>query len=464
MKKIFYLYSQIKKKRTRLLAYNIFFDHLILEMFNCQSQNEFRKLPLSKADVEKILQELDKIADSYFSVEEMVKKVNSKIFYDCSEDDLHKKMKNARNADSFNSKYEQKCSEYNMSSDIKKEKKKGRPLQKYNIIYWSLFIDFIKEEYQIDKKVHSGVKIKNMAMLRKELENNITDKEKYYDIIQKELDDVEQKYYHDLFKIYKLMYSYTEKVFELYYILYPEFIDYDFKTLGVSSETIELKLHEFINLFISKIVIIFEDGSKNDVQTAINYYRDMFADSMIFFEDFRPSEIQETIESFKNKYRELYLENQTSNKIKGTKSSSIYYFNISKERVLNRITTSLNTDNIQVNKHIQALKDLSRRYIEEKIKITEEAERELNSIFYKEFRPQMINYFQIAFNEKTRDTNNKKHKNRRFKNKNVRNRRPKNKLLKNRRLRDKILKNRLLRNQHYQFLKDRLIDNKWLYH
>lgn len=422
MKKILNLYYQIDNDKKKLLAYRLFFKDLILELFNCHSQKEFEKLPLIDDDVKMLLEKLDEKFTTIFSTQEMLKIINSKLYYPCGLDDIYRKLKNVVTYESFLDTYRQKCKDYGITDDFNIIKEGvGRPTTKYNIVFWDLFIDFVKNESQKYKKVKSGVRIKNLALLRKELEATINNKKKYFDIVKSQLDSIEVEYYNDLEKLYNMMVSYVSRAFELHDFLYNEFNQKTTEEIGISSEFVELMIQDFINIFISKTVSIFEDANLEEQQIAINYYRDVFTNWILFFEDFRPLEIQETMKRFRERYQILYFENPDLRIIPATKSSSIYYFMIAKERVLKTLQEDLALDYIDVNNHVQQLKDLSTRYIERNIKLTSDTERELCSIYHSLFRSTLLKYIQSKFEKYT------------------------------------------CNNLEFQRLKEQLIDRKWLY-
>ncbi|HFI0370151.1 TPA: hypothetical protein ACGOYE_002169 [Streptococcus suis] len=398
MKKIFYLYNQIKNDKNKLLAYKLFFKELIFNLFNCDSQEEFEKLPLTDDDVKMLLEKLDEKFTTIFSTKEMLDIINSKLYYPCVLGEIYSKQKNAITYESFLDIYREKCKDYGISDDFYKIiSGAGRPTTKYNIVFWDLFIDFVKNESQKYKKVKNGVGLKNLSSLRKELEATINNKENYYDIIKSQLDSIEVEYYNDLEKLYKMMLSYVSRAFELHDFLYNEFNQKTTEEIGISSEFVELMIQDFINIFISKTVSIFEDANLEEQQIAINYYRDVFTNWILFFEDFRPLEMQDTMTRFRERYQKLYFENPDLRIIPATKSSSIYYFMIAKERVLKTLQEDLALDYIDVNNHVQQLKDLSARYIERKIKLTSDAERELYSIYHTQFRSTLLKYIQSKF-------------------------------------------------------------------
>ncbi|HFI0469025.1 TPA: hypothetical protein ACGOXD_000407 [Streptococcus suis] len=422
MKKIFYLYYQIDNDKKKLLAYRLFFKDLILELFNCHSQKEFEKLPLIDDDVKMLLEKLDEKFTTIFSTQEMLKIINSKLYYPCGLDDIYRKLKNVVTYESFLDTYRQKCKDYGITDDFNIIKEGvGRPTTKYNIVFWDLFIDFVKNESQKYKKVKNGVRIKNLALLRKELEATIDNKQKYFDIVKSQLDSIEVEYYNDLEKLYNLMFSYVGRAFELYDLLNDEFNQKITEEMDIYLDFVKLMTHEFINLFISKTVSIFEDANLAEQQIAVNYYRDIFKDWTLFFEDFRPLEMQETMTSFRERYQKLYIENPDLRIIPATKSSSIYYFMIVKERLLKTLQEDIDLDYVNVNNHIQRLKDLSTRYVERKIKLTSDTERELYSIYHIQFRSTLLKYIQSKF--------------------------------------EKYSSN----DQEFQRLKEQLIDRKWLY-
>ncbi|EGO2730177.1 hypothetical protein IDE30_000110 [Enterococcus faecalis] len=335
MKNIFNLYIQIKNDKNKLLANRLFFKDLILEFYNCHSQKEFEKLPLTDDDVKMLLEKLDEKFTTIFSTQEMLNIINSNLYYPCELDDIYRKIKNAVTYAGFIDEYIKKCKEYGIADDFNKIKDGvGRPTTKYNIVFWDLFIDFVKNESQKYKKVKNGVRIKNLALLRKELEATTDNKQKYFDIVKSQLDSIEIEYYNDLEKLYKMMFSYVGRAFELYDLLNDEFNQKITEEMGIYLDFVELMTHEFINLFISKTVGIFEDANLAEQQIAVNYYRGIFRDWTLFFEDFRPLEMQETMTRFRESYRKLYFENSDLRIIPATKSSSIYYFMIVKERLL----------------------------------------------------------------------------------------------------------------------------------
>ncbi|HFI0054266.1 TPA: hypothetical protein ACGORU_000566 [Streptococcus suis] len=422
MKKILNLYYQIDNDKKKLLAYRLFFKDLILELFNCHSQKEFEKLPLIDDDVKMLLEKLDEKFTTIFSTQEMLKIINSKLYYPCGLDDIYRKLKNVVTYESFLDTYRQKCKDYGITDDFNIIKEGvGRPTTKYNIVFWDLFIDFVKNESQKYKKVKNGVRIKNLALLRKELEATIDNKQKYFDIVKSQLDSIEVEYYNDLEKLYNLMFSYVGRAFELYDLLNDEFNQKITEEMDIYLDFVKLMTHEFINLFISKTVSIFEDANLAEQQIAVNYYRDIFKDWTLFFEDFRPLEMQETMTSFRERYQKLYIENPDLRIIPATKSSSIYYFMIVKERLLKTLQEDIDLDYVNVNNHIQRLKDLSTRYVERKIKLTSDTERELYSIYHIQFRSTLLKYIQSKF--------------------------------------EKYSSN----DQEFQRLKEQLIDRKWLY-
>lgn len=398
MKKILYLYNQIKSDKNKLLAYKIFFKELIFELFNCDSQEEFEKIPLTDDDVKILLEKLDEKFTTIFSTQEMLENLKMNLYYSCERDDIYRKIKNAVTYVDFIDEYIQKCKEYGIADDFNKIKDgAGRPTTKYNIVFWDLFIDFVKNEIQKYKKVKNGVGIKNLALLRKELEATIDNKQKYFDIVKSQLDSIEIEYYNDLEKLYKMMFSYVGRAFELYDLLNDEFNQKITEEMGISLDFVELMIHEFINTFISKSVNIFEDANLAEQQIAVNYYRSIFTDWMLFFEDFRPLEMQETMTRFRERYQKLYFENPDLRIIPTTKSSSIYYFMIVKERLLKTLQDDIDLDYVNVNNHIQRLKDLSTRYVERKIKLTSDTERELYSIYHTQFRSTLLKYIQSKF-------------------------------------------------------------------
>ncbi|HEM3181540.1 hypothetical protein [Streptococcus suis] len=398
MKKIFYLYNQIKNDKKKLLASKLFFRELIFELFNCDSQEEFEKIPLTDDDVKMLLEKLDEKFITIFSTKEMLDIINSKLYYPCVLDEIYSKQKNAITYESFLDIYREKCKDYGISDDFYKLiNGAGHPTIKYNIVFWDLFIDFVINESQKYKKVKNGVRIKNLALLRKELEATIDNKQKYFDIVKSQLDSIEIEYYNDLEKLYNLMFSYVGRAFELYDLLNDEFNQKITEEMDIYLDFVKLVTHEFINLFISKTVSIFEDANLAEQQIAVNYYRDVFTDWTLFFEDFRPLEMQETMTSFRERYKKLYIENPDLRIIPTTKSSSIYYFMVVKERLLKTLQEDIDLDYVNVNNHIQRLKDLSTRYIERKIKLTSEAERELYSIYHTQFRSTLLKYIQSKF-------------------------------------------------------------------
>ncbi|MFI3064269.1 hypothetical protein ODU47_04910 [Streptococcus suis] len=398
MKKILYLYNQIKSDKNKLLAYKIFFKELIFELFNCDSQEEFEKIPLTDDDVKILLEKLDEKFTTIFSTQEMLENLKMNLYYSCERDDIYRKIKNAVTYVDFIDEYIQKCKEYGIADDFNKIKDgAGRPTTKYNIVFWDLFIDFVKNEIQKYKKVKNVVRIKNLALLRKELEATIDNKQKYFDIVKSQLDSIEVEYYNDLEKLYKMMFSFVGRAFELYDLLNDEFNQKITEEMGIYLDFVELMTHEFINLFISKTVGIFEDANLAEQQIAVNYYRGIFTDWTLFFEDFRPLEMQETMTRFRERYRKLYFENSDLRIIPATKSSSIYYFMIVKERLLKTLQDDIDLDYVNVNNHIQRLKDLSTRYVERKIKLTSDTERELYSIYHTQFRSTLLKYIQSKF-------------------------------------------------------------------
>ncbi|HFU3678885.1 TPA: hypothetical protein ACGO5J_000790, partial [Streptococcus suis] len=229
------------------------------------------------------------------------------------------------------------------------------------------------------------------------------------------------EYYNDLEKLYKMMFSYVGRAFELYDLLDDEFNQKITEEMDIYLDFVKLMTHEFINLFISKTVSIFEDADLAEQQIAVNYYRGIFRDWTLFFEDFRPLEMQETMTRFRERYRKLYFEKPELRIIPTTKSSSIYYFMIAKERLLKTLQEDIDLDYVNVNNHIQRLKDLSTRYVERKIKLTSDTERELYSIYHTQFRSTLLKYIQSKF--------------------------------------EKYSSNDL----EFQRLKDQLLDRKWLY-
>ncbi|HFI2437471.1 MULTISPECIES: hypothetical protein [Streptococcus] len=398
MKKIFYLYNQIKNDKKKLLASKLFFRELIFELFNCDSQEEFEKIPLTDDDVKMLLEKLDEKFITIFSTKEMLDIINSKLYYPCVLDEIYSKQKNAITYESFLDIYREKCKDYGISDDFYKIiNGAGHPTIKYNIVFWDLFIDFVINESQKYKKVKNGVRIKNLALLRKELEATIDNKQKYFDIVKSQLDSIEIEYYNDLEKLYNLMFSYVGRAFELYDLLNDEFNQKITEEMDIYLDFVKLMTHEFINLFISKTVSIFEDANLAEQQIAVNYYRDVFTDWTLFFEDFRPLEMQETMTSFRERYKKLYIENPDLRIIPATKSSSIYYFMIVKERLLKTLQEDIDLDYVNVNNHIQRLKDLSTRYVERKIKLTSDTERELYSIYHIQFRSTLLKYIQSKF-------------------------------------------------------------------
>ncbi|HFI0149531.1 TPA: hypothetical protein ACGO3A_000642 [Streptococcus suis] len=422
MKNIFNLYNQIKNDKNKFLAYRLFFKDLIQEFYNCHSQKEFEKLPLTDDDVKMLLEKLDEKFTTIFSTQEMLNIINSNLYYPCELDDIYRKIKNAVTYADFIDDYIQKCKEFGITADFNKIiEGVGRPTTKYNIVFWDLFIDFVKNESQKYKKVKNGVRIKNLALLRKELEATIDNKQKYFDIVKSQLDSIEIEYYNDLEKLYNLMFSYVGRAFELYDLLNDEFNQKITEEMDIYLDFVKLMTHEFINLFISKTVSIFEDANLAEQQIAVNYYRDIFTDWTLFFEDFRPLEMQETMTSFRERYQKLYIENPDLRIIPATKSSSIYYFMIVKERLLKTLQEDIDLDYVNVNNHIQRLKDLSTRYVERKIKLTSDTERELYSIYHIQFRSTLLKYIQSKF--------------------------------------EKYSSN----DQEFQRLKEQLIDRKWLY-
>ncbi|MEI4324427.1 hypothetical protein [Streptococcus suis] len=349
-------------------------------------------------DVKMLLEKLDEKFITIFSTKEMLDIINSKLYYPCVLDEIYSKQKNAITYESFLDIYREKCKDYGISDDFYKLiNGAGHPTIKYNIVFWDLFIDFVINESQKYKKVKNGVRIKNLALLRKELEATIDNKQKYFDIVKSQLDSIEIEYYNDLEKLYNLMFSYVGRAFELYDLLNDEFNQKITEEMDIYLDFVKLVTHEFINLFISKTVSIFEDANLAEQQIAVNYYRDVFTDWTLFFEDFRPLEMQETMTSFRERYKKLYIENPDLRIIPTTKSSSIYYFMIVKERLLKTLQEDIDLDYVNVNNHIQRLKDLSTRYIERKIKLTSEAERELYSIYHTQFRSTLLKYIQSKF-------------------------------------------------------------------